>query len=1640
MATTAPSATPDASGITRISILGSESIHTGHNILAHIAATVLDELPASAYVLVSDNNIARAGWVDRLEKVFEDARAEREAKGTLKKAYKFLTHLLPPGEQTKSRAGKAAVEDWMLDRRCTRDTVLLALGGGVVGDLAGFVAATFMRGIHFVQIPTTLLAQVDSAVGGKTAIDVPLGKNLIGAFHQPAFIFADSAFLTTLPEREVANGMAEVIKTAAIRDADLFEALEAHPERLWAAWAGKIAPGEENLLLRAITTSIHIKAAIVSGDPHERTGLRNLVNWGHSIGHAIEACVTPLILHGECVAIGSILELETSRALGHAGQGAIARLSGVLSAYGLPVSMSDPRIRDAIARMPSLVRGWAPPTPERLLDVMRVDKKNAGDEKRVVLLAGIGETVEQRASPVPDAILRRVLCESVRVIPPALPGFSHLADMKTYHTEGKASELLNKGKGVSLRTPGSKSISNRALLLAALSTGTTRLRNLLHSDDTRVMRAALAEMGGATFSWADGGETLVVHGNGGSLYAPGAGKEVYLGNAGTAARFLTTVCALVEATETAKTTTITGNKRMKQRPIGPLVDALRANGAGIEYREGEGCLPLRVAAGKGLTGGHIKLSASISSQYVSSILLCAPYAREPVTLELVGGQVISQPYIDMTLGMMADFGVRATRRPGTDIYDIPQGVYRSEGGEYDIESDASSATYPLALAAIAGGRCTVEAIGTRSLQGDAGFATGVLKGLGCEVSQTERETTVVGVGAWTKAGGEKGMTAWGGAEERELDMETMTDAFLTATVLAAVSKGTTRIIGIANQRVKECNRIKAMVDELAKFGVECSELPTGIVIHGRPAEELKRDVVVHTYDDHRVAMAFAVLAAVVPGTVLEEKRCVEKTWPNWWDDLNGKLGIHVEGVDLGWVQPPPPAAAGRGPSEKSVIIIGMRGSGKTHVGQLAGAALGWSFRDADVLFEEKHGVTVREYVHQNGWEAFRAAETDMLHLILKEHGTRHILSMGGGIVETPAAREAIQAYAAAGGPVVHIVRSMDEVITYLGAETARPAYGESITDVAARRAPWFAACCNFEFVNHLGTAAAEDVDAKARAATAREVARFFKHITGAAPNLSSNLTGWRDGKRSYFLSLTYPDVSAAVGLMEELTTGVDAVELRVDLLRSPHGGVAGDYIPPAAYVMDQVALLRRATTLPIVYTVRTKGQGGAFPDDQPAAAAALLDLALHLGVEYVDVELSLPADAIQRLVNRKGFSQLIASWHDWSGTMRWDGAEVAAKYAQAATFGDIVKIVSKANVLEDNLALLDFTRTHESKPLIALNMGEAGQMSRVLGTCFVPVSHPKLPVKAAPGQLSFAQIQQALSLLGALPAKRFYLLGTPIAHSMSPVLHNTGFSALGLPHQYELLETPTVGDEIRAALAAPEFGGASVTIPFKLDIMPLLDELSDAARVIGAVNTIIPVQGHGARTLRGDNTDWIGIRAAISARLSGMPVRAALVFGAGGTARAAIYALNAMGAQPIYIYNRTRSKAEELRAAFPNAPVIVLEELGVWSESAPAPNVIVSCVPAAATTTEAGAEGLHLPTSLFAHRDGPAVVVDMAYKPAETPLLQLAKSSGSETWTTVPGVEVLLEQGFVQFELWTGRACPRGLVSKTVWSRYSKET
>ncbi|KAH7021055.1 EPSP synthase-domain-containing protein [Microdochium trichocladiopsis] len=1545
---------------TRITILGSDSIVVDNNLWRQfVAGDLLDNIVSSTYVLITDTNLR-----DRYVPVFEDAfdEALRARNGDAR----LLTYTVPPGETSKGRQTKADIEDWMLSQRCTRDTVVIALGGGVIGDMIGYVAATFMRGVRFVQVPTTLLAMVDSSIGGKTAIDTPMGKNLIGAFWQPQRIYIDLAFLDSLPVREFINGMAEVVKTAAIWDEQEFDFLEANAALILetirakpatpAAEAGRLDP-IRNILKRIVFASARVKAEVVSADEKEG-GLRNLLNFGHSIGHAYEAILTPQILHGECVAIGMVKEAELARYLGVLSPSAVARLTKCIASYDLPTSLQDKRVV-------KLTAGKRCPV-DTLLTKMAVDKKNEGAKKKIVLLKAIGQTHEPRATVVDDTAISVVLSPAVTV-QPGVP----------------------EGLNVSVTPPGSKSISNRALVLAALGEGTCRIKNLLHSDDVEFMLAAIGKLNGATYTWEESGEVLAITGRGGKLQA--SDEELYLGNAGTASRFLTSVVALC-APAAATSTVLTGNARMKLRPIGPLVDALRSNGIDIKYLGKEHSLPVRVNAAGGIDGGDIELAATISSQYVSSLLMCAPYAKKPVTLRLVGGKPISQLYIDMTINMMKAFGVSVTRsedEPHT--YHIPQGTYRNPA-EYVVESDASSATYPLAMAAITGTTCTVPNIGSASLQGDARFAIDVLRPMGCKVEQTATSTTVTG----PQPGGLKGIT---------VDMEPMTDAFLTASVLAAVATGETTITGIANQRVKECNRIAAMRIQLDKFGVHCKELEDGIIVAGKPFSELtKPSEGIYCYDDHRVAMSFGVLSSAVPfPVVILERECTGKTWPGWWDILSQSFGVKLAGTD---VEAHSTEAGMKGPSAPSIFVIGMRGAGKTTAGGWLARILGRPFIDLDQELETRSGMTIPQIINESGrgWEGFRQDEVNLLKDVMEKQGQGHVFSCGGGIVETPEARDLLIKYCANGGVVLLVSRNIEQMVEYLMRDKTRPAYTEEIRRVYERRKQFYQDCSNYEYHSPHLDASGGLVEAP------MDFARFVTLISGQ----STHLEAVKAKRPSFFVSLTVPNVAMSLAVIPRVVVGSDAVELRVDLL---------DDLSPES-VAGQIAALRSAAKIPIVFTLRSKEQGGRFTYKSETELLQLYRVAMRVGVEYIDLEMGLPDETLEAILeHRPSSTSVIASHHDPHGQLNWKTGSWQPWYNRALQYGDIIKLVGVASKVEDNFALAAFKEqmfAAHGKPIIAVNMGSLGKLSRILNGFLTPVSHPSLPFKAAPGQLSAAEIRSGLGLIGELEKKDFYLFGKPISASRSPALHNTLFRQTGLPHQYSLFETDVAAD-VKSLIRAPGFGGASVTIPLKLDIMPYVDDLTDAAKVIGAVNTIVPVTDDAGEPTRllGDNTDWKGmVHSLQSAGVAAATTpTSAMVVGSGGTTRAAVYALHSLGFSPVYIVARNAEAVATLCSSFPED--FNVQRATDASQIRRIPSVMISTVPAdkplEASMRDLVVSVLGQPPQQQRSR----VLLEMAYKPRHTPLMGMAEDAG---WVTIPGLEVLASQGFYQFQLWTGIA------------------
>ncbi|KRG42517.1 3-dehydroquinate synthase [Stenotrophomonas pictorum JCM 9942] len=339
-------------------------IHIGPGLLAR-GELLADVIRGRHVLLVSDDTVAPL-YLAQVQAALLAARP----------ALKIGQHLIPAGEASKTLASFGGVIEALATLGATRDACVLALGGGVVGDLAGFAAACWMRGVDCVQLPTTLLAMVDSSVGGKTAVDIAQGKNLVGAFHPPRAVIADTAVLRSLPLRELRAGLAEVIKYGAIRDLEFFQWLQSERDALLA--------GEDAALAQAIARSCEHKAQIVERDPLEK-GERALLNLGHTFGHAIETAQgygapgNNNLNHGEAVAVGMVLAARLSAALGMAEAADTDRLRELLLSYGLPVDIPA---------------GLA---PETLLAHMRLDKKNIAGRLRLVLWRGIG-----RAEVVPD--------------------------------------------------------------------------------------------------------------------------------------------------------------------------------------------------------------------------------------------------------------------------------------------------------------------------------------------------------------------------------------------------------------------------------------------------------------------------------------------------------------------------------------------------------------------------------------------------------------------------------------------------------------------------------------------------------------------------------------------------------------------------------------------------------------------------------------------------------------------------------------------------------------------------------------------------------------------------------------------------------------------------------------------------------------------------------------------------------------------------------------------------------------------------------------------------------------------------------------------------------------------------------------
>ena len=439
------------------------------------------------------------------------------------------------------------------------------------------------------------------------------------------------------------------------------------------------------------------------------------------------------------------------------------------------------------------------------------------------------------------------------------------------HVDGPAGSAESDSIGIRTRLgpidavitpPGSKSITNRAFLLAALASGRSPIAGALDSDDTQAMRQALetlgsefgASTGGASTDNATGGAALAVRGTAGAI-SPGP-LSISARDAGTVARFLAPVLTLGSGEYV-----LDASPQMRRRPMGPLIGALRSLGADIEPLNESDSLPIRVRA-NGLPGGRLQIDGSVSSQFLSALLLSGPLMNEGLTVSLEAP--ISRPYIDLTVDAMEAFGAMV-RRDGYGSFEVPP-VAGYRATDYVVEPDASAASYFLAAAAITRGRVRVLGLGSESRQGDMAMAR-LLEEMGARVSMSREATEVDCSG--TIAG-------------IDVDMSDISDLVPTIAVIAAVTSTPSRIRGVGFIRNKESNRIRAVADGLRALGSSVEEHPDGLSISPRPLHAAAID----SNGDHRIAMSFAVLGMAVDGLTISGYRSVSKTFPRFFEALD----------------------------------------------------------------------------------------------------------------------------------------------------------------------------------------------------------------------------------------------------------------------------------------------------------------------------------------------------------------------------------------------------------------------------------------------------------------------------------------------------------------------------------------------------------------------------------------------------------------------------------------------------------------------------------------------------------------------------------------------------------------------------------
>ena len=717
----------------------------------------------------------------------------------------------------------------------------------------------------------------------------------------------------------------------------------------------------------------------------------------------------------------------------------------------------------------------------------------------------------------------------------------------------------------------------------------------------------------------------------------------------------------------------------------------------------------------------------------------------------------------------------------------------------------------------------------------------------------------------------------------------------------------------------------------------------------------------------------------------------------------------------------------------SIVLVGIRGCGKTSLGYIAARALGRRLVESDDEFERKTGCTRAQFLKRNGQneEEYRLQERQVMESMLVNYERDAIITCGVGSLET-VGQALLKRYALT-HPVVHVIRGSEYIRQWL-----RLPKGSKLMQRLEESDRSHRLCSNFEFYNYYdgGTSMASGPASESISPTPggsrsprytgmlqrtqEDFVRFLNLIMGFNDETLQVLTSkikaatacpidrvYTYALRIYYWQLDSVDLAA-------LECGADAIEIEV-LASDVMGQSLAVDSPWISKLSETFALLRRKLKTPIIFHVNHQSLLQSLSTSNcDELYLELLYLGLRMGTEFLTVDIDLEEEHIKHLRAAKGSSMLIGYFEDLRPTqLGWDDPSRLRRHTKATRVGcDIIRISQTASVDEDNISIRRFkqqaTFKDDAKPLMAYNLGRLGRVSFCYNSILTPVTHPLLRQKPKDKHSWFTlkELSALIYDLGLVDPLQYFLFGANIEYSLSPALHNAGYAATGLPHTYQIYQTARFSD-IELLLQDPSFGGCSVSLPYKIEVPKRASSMSVEAQAIGACNTIIPIrasQKDGRSTLssrsgkvvgfHGENTDWISMFIVIRRNLSpANQIRSqttGLVIGAGGMARAAIYALMRLDVSNILIYNRTVANAEKVAAHFREVAqnmqktsrsfksvkhyFTVIKSLeDSWPADLEQPTIIISCVPAH-QIGDSPAPNLNIPISWLQSVNGGVIV------------------------------------------------------------------